>query len=172
LSKQALFRTNYILVLAAGVTLILSACGSTADGTPAAHQGGVEFQLLDDGTLPARRNQDRPQGRVLCGKSAVRTVFRSWNLQAAIPATTSVDFNSSCVIAVLAGSRPSSGYRLRIAGIHLRDDQAIVSIAIHRLPGAIDAMSISRPYAVAEVTREAVANATPEALVRAASSPG
>lgn len=96
-------------------------------------------------------------------------MLASWHLQAATPAAAAVDFSHSCVVAVLAGSRPSSAYRLRVVKTQVRDGRVVATVSVRQPAGAIGAMAISRPWAVVEVAREAVVDAAPEVTIRGAS---
>ena len=164
LSNHALRRTNYVLVLLLGVIYALAACGKANE--PASAERGVSFRTIDSGSRPASGSQGSPSGRLLCSEGEARAAFESWRLPAPARSTAIAGSGRSCVIAVLAGSRPGSGFRLRFDKLELRRGQPIVTVTIRRPPGIIDAATISRPYATAEVPSSAFAQARHEVLVR------
>jgi hypothetical protein len=166
LSNHALFSTNCVLLVLIGAIFTLVACGKGEDESAVDAGGGVSFRTIDSGTRPASGSNEHAQGQVLCSERAAKAAFASWRLPMPTPSAAVADFSRSCVIAVLAGGRPGGGFRLRFDRIAIRSGRAIATVTIRRPPGVIDAATISRPYAVAEVPSQAVMHVSGNVLIR------
>jgi hypothetical protein len=148
------------LAAVAAVALLLA-----GDRWAARAAGAVAFREIDHGTRPGSGDHESPRGRVLRTQAGATRVLRGWGLDRAIAAATSVDFGERSVVVALDASRPSTGYRLRVVRIDVRNRRALVTVTVRRADG-IDGQAISRPYAVVSVPRRALVGATRGVVVR------
>ena len=152
--------------LAASAAIAAAALLAAGNRWPAAHAaGGVAFREIDHGTRPGSGERESLRGRVLRTEAGAARVLRGWGLERAIAAAGSVDFAERSVVVALDASRPSTGYRLRVVRIDVRNRRALVTVTVRR-PDGIDGQVISRPYAVVSVPRRSLAGATRGVAVR------
>lgn len=152
-----------LAALAAVAAVALLLAGAPWPAARAA--GAVAFREIDHGTRPGSGGYEPPRGRVLRTQAGAARVLRGWGLDRAVAAARSVDFGARSVLVALDGSRPSTGYRLRVVRVDVRNRRALVTVTVRR-PDGIDGQAISRPYAVVSVPRRALAGATRGVVVR------
>ncbi len=155
------------LALTAAVAAVAAAVFAlTGDRGPAAGAAdGVAFREIDHGTRPGSGDREQLRGSVLRSATGAARVLRGWGLRDAIAATKAVDFERRSVIVALDGSRPSTGYRLKVERVDVRNRRALVTATVRR-PQGIDGQAISRPYALVSVSRRSLAGATRGVVVR------
>jgi len=152
--------------LASIAAIAAAAVAVAVDPEPAARAAdGVAFREIDHGTRPGSGDREQLRGRVLRTETGAARVLRGWGLERAIAATKAVDFERRSVIVALDGSRPSTGYRLKVVRIDVRNRRALVTATVRR-PQGIDAQAISRPYALVSVSRRSLTGATRGVVVR------
>ena len=149
--------------LAAAAVALTSGPGDAGPAAQAA--GAIAFREIDHGTRPGSGNREARRGRVLRTEQGATRVLRAWRLDRAIEPARGVDFERRSLIVALESSRPSTGYRLRVVRIDVRNRRAIVTATVRRAQG-LDGQAISRPYALVSVARSALARATRGVAVR------
>ena len=148
-----------LLATATAAAVVASGAGSVAA------PGGVAFREIDHGTRPGSGERELLRGRVLRSESGAARVLRGWKLDGAVAAAKTVDFERRSVIVALDATRPSTGFRLRVERVDVRNRRAIVTATVRR-SGGIDGQALSRPYALVSVARGSLARATRGAVVR------
>lgn len=155
------------LAVAAGLAAAAAALSSGSQDPDRIAQaaGAVAFREIDHGTRPGSGTSETRRGRVLRTETGAERVLRGWGLQRAVEAIEPVDFARRSLLVVLDSSRPSTGYRLRVVRIDVRNRRAVVTATVRRAEG-IDGQAISRPYALLSVARTSLAGASRGVVVR------
>jgi hypothetical protein len=141
--------------------VVLAGAASVADGRAAR----VDFHELAYGGSPGQTVvPDAPVARIVRDAQAARTLLRTWDIDPARTRVGAVDFARRSVIVLLAGFRPTAGYRARVLTADLAGGMATVTAAVIR-PRGLVADVVARPWVVVSVPRAAVARARPEVRV-------
>lgn len=148
-----------LLATATAAAVVASGAGSVTAA------GGVAFREIDHGTRPGSGEREALRGRVLRGEAGASRVLRGWKLPGAVAAAKQVDYERRSLVVALDASRPSTGYRLRVVRVDVRNRRVIVTATVRR-SGGIDGQALSRPYALVSVARGSLARATRGAVVR------
>lgn len=146
--------------------VLFSACGGERTSHFTLGQGAkFEFETVYQGAGPAPDGGGANVARLLCDRDRAERLLRAWQLPSALPRLPSVNFSRSCLVAVRAAGRPSTGYRIRVSAIRLLHGHAILTATVNGQAGA-SGMAISRPYALLKVDRSQAAAIARPIVVR------
>jgi hypothetical protein len=151
-------RAAHVLVC----SMVIFAGGASVADAKAAR---VDFHELAYGGSPGQTVvPDAPVARIVRDAQAARTLLQTWDIDPARTRVGAVDFTRRAVIVLLAGFRPTAGYRARVLATDLAGGTATVTAAVTR-PRGLVADVVARPWVVVSVPRAAVARARPEVRV-------
>jgi hypothetical protein len=135
-----------------------ASCGSSSRAVTLKTEEDVVYRVVTRGSVPSQGGSEKPEGRLLCSrKSLVR--FASAQPQPLARSLLATRLGPSCVVTAIAGPWPSTGYRIDVRRLYLRDRWLALTGIVNRPDGTLDGPAISRPYVLLEVPRESVVEA-------------
>lgn len=152
--------------------LALTACGATSSevapvGTSsAATSKGVSTTVVASGSVPDLGNGGSARADLVRSATAAQKLLRSWNMQRAAGAARRVDYQRRSLIVVLGAGAPDTAYRLRARRVVVRDGRLDVRLDLLRDKDKLGGQSLSRPYVLLSVKRDAVSKVRGTARVR------